>query len=287
MERSILILSSSIFVGSIVYCLLTVFDRKRALRHRLERAVEKGRSKDSFLKRQISKFSPDRYVQDLDARLKVIGELNVPLAKLESGIDYLVYKVTLTSLIVGFVLVYETFYQRWWLAALFAGILAWIVPDQFLRQRLRRRRERILNELPGIVEVIAMAMEAGLTFDSAVNYVIEHYRGAVRDLLAQARLKIEAGLRKNDAFREMVEVSGSEEMKLLIRTILQAERQGRPIKDVLISMAEAMRIKQRHEIEAKANRLPTTMLVPIFVFIIPPILLIYTLPALLNLRYLF
>jgi tight adherence protein C len=287
LERSILILSSSIVVGSIVYCLLTVFDRKRALEHRLERTVEKERRKDSFLKRQISKFSPDQYVQDLNAKLKVIGGLNLPLAKVDSGIDYLVYKVALTSLIVVLVLIYEAFYQRWWVVVLVASVLAWILPDQFLKQKLRQKREQILNELPGVAEIIAMAMEAGLTFDSAVNYVIEHYRGAVRDLLAQARLKIEAGLRKSEAFREMVEVSGSEEMKLLIRTILQAERQGRPIKDVLLSMAQAMRIKQRHQIEAKANRLPTTMLVPIFVFIIPPILLIYTLPALLNLRYLF
>lgn len=287
MDRFLLIPFSSIFVGSVVYALLTIFDRKRALSYRLERAVEKVEREDSFLKRQISKFSPDRYVQDLDAKLKAIGGLNLPFAKLGSGIDYLVYEVTLTSLIVIFVLIYEAFYQGWWFVAPVAGVLAWILPNQFLGQKLRRRREQILNELPGVVEIIAMAMEAGLTFDSAVKYVVEHYSGIVRELLAQTRLKIETGLRKSDAFREMVEVSGSEEMKLLIRTILQAERQGRPIKDVLLSMAQAMRIKQRHEIEAKANRLPTTMLVPIFVFIIPPILLIYTLPALLNFRYLF
>lgn len=139
-----------------------------------------------------------------------------------------------------------------------------------------------MSELPGDMEIIAMVMEAGLSFDSATIYLLENRHGIIADLLKRARSDIDSGVKREIAYAKVAS-SGSRELKTFITAVLAAEAQGRPIKQSIIEMAKYFREQQKNEIEAQANKLPTTMLIPIFICIIPPILLIYLLPALQNL----
>lgn len=270
--------------GCLVFVLVEYLGKGKELRRHLGRRPQKALS---FTKKLASYLSSENYLRGLDSKLKAVEGLGFFFFTIKTGSDFILLRVIFTGLAIGLAAVYESLSQHWSFVIVLAGLVTWFLPDQVLKKKLRLRQERVLDELPGTVEILAMAMEAGLTFDLALRYIIEHYSGLVRDLFARAKLEIDAGMNKKEAFKRLVESSGSEDMKLLIGTILRAEEQGGPIKDVLLSMAEAMRFKQKCEIEARANRLPTTMLIPIFIFIVPPILLIYTLPALLNLKYMF
>lgn len=152
-------------------------------------------------------------------------------------------------------------------------------------QMSRRNRKRLLFEMPGAIEVLAMAMESGLSFREAMHYLVKHHHGILSDLFARAQLEMEAGSSLSVALTAAADRTQSNELRLLIRTLIQTERQGISARDVLLDIAQSTRERQKHEIAAEANKLPTTMLVPIFIFIVPPVLLLYVLPALVNIQH--
>jgi pilus assembly protein TadC len=154
-------------------------------------------------------------------------------------------------------------------------------PYVLLTRMCVRKKENILNELPGVLEVVGFVMEAGLGFDDAVRYLTNHKLGHIPDAFCHAKNAIEAGMSRDKAYIEIAG-AGSVEVRATIRSILLAEKQGRPIKKSIMKMAAAYRKSQENELEKAANKLPATMLIPIFLFIVPPILLIYIMPALVG-----
>lgn len=158
------------------------------------------------------------------------------------------------------------------------------VPIAMLKRQGGFRQKSIDTELPGVMEIVALALQAGLSFDGAVDYIVNHTLGVVGAELRKARAAIATGTKREAAYTSIA-AAASPEMKLFIQTVLQAEKQGKPVADTILTLADSVRSRHQLQVELRANRLPTTMLLPIFIFIVPPVLLIYLLPAIVNLKY--
>jgi pilus assembly protein TadC len=174
---------------------------------------------------------------------------------------------------------------RTWLyfVALALGILA---PIKRLKSAAKRRRQLILWELPGLMEIVAMIMEAGQGFDAAIRYVADHKKGYVAALFRRVRQEIDAGAKREAAYRKIAK-SGSIELSMFLDLVIKAEEQGRPVKTLVLELARSYRERQKNALEEAAGRLSTTMLIPIFICIVPPMILLYLLPALVNLGALY
>ncbi len=248
--------------------------------------VEKARgAKRQDIKESLSRLYGKRRLRKLDRDLKLCGGVKLFGFMVKNGADLLIFRFLSTALAIIIFSFVEAYNGQWFLIPLLPT-LVWLFPGFLLKQKLNQARECSLAELPGVVDMLAVAMEAGLTFDSAVRYLIENSKGQIRDLFAQAVAEINLGAGKEEAFLRAAEKSLADETKLLIRTIFHSERQGNPVKDVLFNLADSMRIREKHRVQAKANRLNTTMIFPVLIFMVPPVVLIYILPALLNLKYL-
>lgn len=209
------------------------------------------------------------------------GQLTVGKIRIRSGSGLIVLAISLALILAmagGFS---GLFGKERVLAAGIGIIFGACLPLVLVKRQTADRRRRIMAELPGLLEIIALSMETGTTFDSAVDYIIKHRKGNARDAFARAKAAIETGTKRELAYTRIA-AAAVPELKLLISAIQQAERQGRPSHETVQSVAATFREKQISEIETSANRLPTTMLIPIFVFFVPPIILLYLLPALTN-----
>lgn len=243
-------------------------------------------SSEGFISSLAKRIAGGTKLSKLDEELKAIGGLSLLGLRLENGLDFMVFKIVLTASVLILCLLLSSISSQYPLA-LISLMMGWYFPSLVLKRKLRQRKERVLQELPGIIDMLAIAVEAGLTFDRAVKFVVENAQGIVRNLFSQALVEVQAGEGKRQAFQKAGRRSLAEEMRLAMRIVFQAEEQGNPIKDVLLELAEAIREKEKHRIQEKANRLGNTLLIPIMVFMVPPVLVIYLLPALLNLRYLY
>jgi tight adherence protein C len=175
--------------------------------------------------------------------------------------------------------------NRTWLYFVVA-LIGGFVPIKQLNGAIKHRQQIILLELPGLMEIIAMIMEAGQSFDAAVRYIADRKNGYVASLFKRARDEIDAGASRETAYGRIAK-SGSNELSMFLDLVIKAEAQGRPVKNLVLELARSYRERQKNAIEEAAGKLPTTMLVPIFVCIVPPMILVYVLPAIQNIGILY
>jgi tight adherence protein C len=210
------------------------------------------------------------------------GSLSIGVFKLETVESVIICQVLAGSIGAGIALMLAEGGKIVVSAATFA-ICAWL-PIMLLARASASRARRFASEIPGVMEVIALAISAGLEFETALNYIVDRSKGYIAGELRKAKAEIAAGANREDAYQQAA-ARGNRDMRLFISTMLQAEKQGKPVGDIVLNLATSIRNRQRLQLEAKANRLPTTMLMPIFVFIVPPILAVYLMPAIINLKY--
>lgn len=144
-----------------------------------------------------------------------------------------------------------------------------------LRRVLRRRRREAVEraalaaEVPDVVDLLAVAVAAGLNVRLAVAAVVETApAGALVEALGQAAREVAAGSRLCDALARIPDRVG-EPARPVVAALVDAERYGTPVGPALAQVAaEARRARQRQAEEA-ARRVPVKLLFPLVTCILP------------------
>ena len=169
------------------------------------------------------------------------------------------------------------------LLVLICGVLvAVLVPDYYIKSRITARQASIRKNLPDIMDLLVVSVEAGLGFDSAIMRLYEHNRTPVMQELYQAVHDVQLGVHRRTALKEMADRCNVQEMKIFASSMIQAEQLGISIKSVLISQADQLRIARKQKTEAKAMKAPVKMMIPTVVFIFPVMFIILLAPAVLR-----
>jgi len=167
------------------------------------------------------------------------------------------------------------------LAVLVGGLL----PDSWLAKRVRKRQAELRRSLPDALDMLVICVEAGLGLNAAIQRVADEMALQHPELAREFSLTIiqmRAGLETRAALQDMVERTGSEEIKSLVSTLIQALRFGTGIANTLRVYSEEIRDKRLKAAEEQAAKVSTKMLVPIGLFMIPAFLIIAVGPPLIN-----
>jgi len=156
-----------------------------------------------------------------------------------------------------------------------------VLPQSALRARDRQRRERIVGVLPDTLDLLAVAVRAGLGIDSAIAKVSEVTSGHLVDELAIVLTEIRIGESRQNALEHMAQRLEIPELTALVRSLLQAEQLGVPLADALATRAAEARRRRFLEIEEKAGKAPVKMLFPTVAFIFPSLFVVILAPAVL------
>lgn len=169
---------------------------------------------------------------------------------------------------------------------LFGLALGILVPSMIL-SRLRKRHIASLNRaLPDALDLLVVCAEAGLGLESAIDRVSNDLRQASPGLALEfAQLGQEMRMLPDrsvamDRFSERAEVDG---LRRLSSTLAQAMRYGTPLGRALRALAEDQRNERLMRLEAKAQRLPALLVLPLVMFILPPLFIILAGPNFLRL----
>ena len=90
------------------------------------------------------------------------------------------------------------------------------------------------------------------------------------------------GSSRRDALKHLSERINSTEMASFVRTLLQADRMGAPIGEVLKMQAEEIRMRRFQKGEEAALKAPIKLLAPLLIFILPVVLIIVAGPILIQ-----
>ena len=158
----------------------------------------------------------------------------------------------------------------------FAGLIGLIAPNRVLKSKIQKRKKKIWEQLPDIIDLLVVSVEAGLGFDAALIRLYE------KDKLMQAIRDINRGMSKKEAYNNLAKRCDVKELTSFLTSMVQADQMGISVKSVLKVQSVTLREKRRQKAEEKALKAPVLMLVPMVVFIFPVIFIILLGPAVLN-----
>jgi tight adherence protein C len=186
----------------------------------------------------------------------------------------------LSGLICGSFLQNHTFFWALSLAAVF-----YLIPDMWLRIRIKRRRERIKRGLPDALDLLVICVEAGLGLDQAMlrvgqELVIGH--PDIHQEFMQVNLEQLAGKPRLEAWKSTAERTQIAEFSLFVSMLTQADRFGTPIVRALSRFGDEIRLKRRQRAEEMAAKAKIKILFPLVFFIFPCIFIVLLAPAFMN-----
>jgi tight adherence protein C len=176
----------------------------------------------------------------------------------------------------------------WGLLLAAAGAMGgYALPDFWLRGKAQARQAVLRGQVPGFAELLAVACDAGLDLLGAVEAVSSRYRGLLGDEFARTRAEIMAGRPREEAYQDLAERNGCDELTLLVNAVSQAERYGTPVAEALKAQSRSLRDLARSRLQERAQALTVKIIFPVIVFVFLPLVVIILGPLLVNMMILF
>jgi tight adherence protein C len=161
-------------------------------------------------------------------------------------------------------------------------ILAYKMPDIFLKNKITKRSDAIRKGLPDALDLLVICAEAGLTVDAAFHRVARELGRAYPELGDEFSLTaIELGFLtdRRTAFENLASRVNLDAVKGVVTTMIQTEKYGTPLASALRVLSAEFRNERMMRAEEKAARLPAIMTIPLILFILPVLFIVILGPA--------
>lgn len=156
--------------------------------------------------------------------------------------------------------------------------------DALLSARVAARRNRLADELPTVLEFLALCLSAGESLVDALRRVAGVGSGELTDELRRVVLAIGTGSSLSDALTEMSDRLQLPGLARATDQIVAALEHGAPLAGVLQSQATDAREEARRTLIEQAGRREILMLLPLVFLILPLSVLFAVFPGLFILR---
>lgn len=170
------------------------------------------------------------------------------------------------------------------------GIFFIILPRFWLAKQISTHRREIKRYLPDTLDLLVVALDAGLSFDSALVRVGEEQQRVsthVSRELLYTNHEILIGKPREEALRSLAKRTCVDEMETLIKAVLQSNKLGTSLVKTLRAQSDGLRKKRRQEIHAQILKAPIKLIFPLLFFIFPTLLMVIMGPSLVQIfRYL-
>ena len=226
----------------------------------------------------VKSFLPSNYLEGLRKRLVHAG-----LAEKVLPEEFLV--IQLVSMILGAGL-------GWFLGtalrfssagvirmAAFLGIIGVAFPESRLGSKREDRQGSIRRDLPDVLDLLVISVEAGVGLEGAIEVVGRHFDSPLAHELNRMLREMELGVPRRNALQNLRRRIDMPEVSNFVLSLMQADSLGMPLGRVLRSQANEMRSKRRQWAREKAAKLPVKILFPMFMFIFPALFVVVLGPA--------
>jgi tight adherence protein C len=169
--------------------------------------------------------------------------------------------------------------------ALSLAAVCYLLPDMWLRTKIKKRNERIRRSLPDALDLLVICVEAGLGMDQAMLRVGQELSLSHPDIhyeFMQVNLEQLAGKPRLEAWKSAAERTQIPEFSLFVSMLTQADRFGTPIVRALSRFGDEIRLKRKQRAEEMAAKSKIKILFPLVLFIFPCIFIVLLAPAMLN-----
>jgi pilus assembly protein TadC len=160
------------------------------------------------------------------------------------------------------------------LLAMGSGISGYFIPDILIRKQARKISANIDTELPYMIDLLRIAVLSGQNIYNSFKILVEKYRAKICFDLRDYIKDIDWGLGKETAYINMIEKNKSRQFADLMAVLLEAEKYGSPLDDILEQKSKQINFENMENIEKKARRTTVLTLIPLVFLILPAFVLL-------------
>jgi tight adherence protein C len=153
------------------------------------------------------------------------------------------------------------------------ALVGWRVPSIALARAIKARKESIGRELPDFLDLLATTVQAGLSLNAAMIQATDAATGPLKEELTSTLSEIRLGRSRADALNAMADRVNENSTTTMVTAIVQAEKLGSNLADVLQELSKDSRDRRWMRAEEKAAQLPIKMILPMALFMIPSLYL--------------
>lgn len=156
------------------------------------------------------------------------------------------------------------------------------LPDLLVYNAGLRRQDELRRGLADALDMLTVCVEAGQGFNAALLQVARSVRGPVAGEFARVLSEIQIGKSRAEAFAGLGERTSVDEIRTFVSALVQADRLGLPIANVLREQSKEMRVARRQRAEEKAQKVPVKIIFPVLLCIFPVIFIVILGPAVIR-----
>jgi tight adherence protein C len=165
------------------------------------------------------------------------------------------------------------------IAVILSVIAGWKAPLWIVQSRARRRKLEIDTQLPELIDLLVVTIEAGVGFNESLRIAGDRIGGPLGEELRLTMQEQRMGLALNEALTHLLQRAETPGLRSFIRSVLQGELLGVSIGQILRNVAVEMRKRRRALAEERAQKAPIKILFPLVFMIFPAIFVIILAPA--------
>ncbi|MEP6921881.1 MAG: type II secretion system F family protein [bacterium] len=172
------------------------------------------------------------------------------------------------------------------LPVLLTFILGFFIPRFLLKRTIKKRMLRIQWGLADALDLLVVCVEAGLGLNAALVRISAELKNVHPDISQEfglVNLEIRVGRSREEAFRNLAERTGVDDLRSLVAMLIQADRFGTSMTRAIRVYSNALRMKRRQRAEQAAQRAAVKLLLPLAAFLFPTLFIAILGPAALNL----
>ena len=168
------------------------------------------------------------------------------------------------------------------LAAVGAAAAGWYAPVYHIELTKRRRFGKIDKQLPDMIDLLVVTIEAGLGILASMRVASESMSDPLGQELRLTLKEQRMGLSVSQAIESLGRRADAPNMRIFVRALTQGERLGVSIGTTMRTLSVEMRKRRRAMAEERAHKMPVKMLFPLIFFIFPALFIVILTPMIIN-----
>ena len=234
------------------------------------------------LERSIGRLAPKQLLQEVAQRLTMAGKAGewtvtqfittcLLGAAVMCGILYLMLEGKNYALIQKIMFL------------ILGGFVGGFMPVASLNFMIRKRQQEIQLQLPEVLDLLCVSVQAGLSFDAALRKIVERMKGPFVDECRRLQDDVRMGMVRRTAMKNVASRCDIQDVSLFMTSLIQAERLGTSMGKTLKNQADNIRERRRQYVKAEAMKAPVKIIFPLVIFIFPALFVVALAPTLFNL----
>jgi tight adherence protein C len=167
------------------------------------------------------------------------------------------------------------------------AILGFLLPSFWLSRKLKKRQLQIFFDLPDVLDLMTVCVEAGLSIDAAMIAISQEVNFQKSPLVREMKIVLaetRAGKSRVEALRNMGERAMVDDLKAFTTVLIQTERLGTSLAQALRVYSDSFRTMRMQKAEEAAAKTTIKLLFPLIFFIMPALFVVMLLPAIIRMQ---